>query len=193
MIHTIGDSHSFIPFHNVPNVTTHWLGPVTLKRLGHPEENLLIDTVKLINPPPQDTLLFCSGEIDVRCWVNVHITQRHKNLEDFLQDWVTLYLDKIALLSPWKIAVMGVPPPAPKLKIDRVEFPVTGTDQERVYYTRSINSYLKMGCIIRHFTFLDLSCYEDQNGMLNPVLSDGIVHVGDNTLLLKAINNLGLC
>ena len=190
MIHTIGDSHCWVPFNNVPNVTTHTVGPVTLKRAGHPKENLLIDAVAHIKPQPDDTLLFCFGEIDIRCWVHVHVTQRNKDPNILLQTWVTLYLDKIASLQHPKTAVMGVTPPAPKDRIDRQEFPVAGSDQERVTYTQLLNSLLKKGCQARSFAFVDLSPYADQDGMLPINLSDGTVHIGNNTLLLKALNNL---
>lgn len=189
MIHTIGDSHCWIPFQNIPNVATHTVGPVTLKRAGHREESLLIDTVALIKPQPNDTLLFSFGEIDVRCWVHVHVTQRKKDPNKFLLDWVTLYLDKVASLQH-KTAILGVVPPAPKDRIDRKEFPVAGSDQERVTYTRILNSFLKEGCQARNFAFVDLSLYADQDGMLQANLSDGTVHIGDNTLLLKALNDL---
>jgi hypothetical protein len=192
-IHTVGDSHSQIPFLNAPNTVIHYLGPITLKRAGHPSENLLIDTVAHIYPPVSrsDTLLFCLGEIDVRCWVHVHVTKRQRDLEELLNEWITLYLDKIAALSQMaKIAVLAVVPPAPQALIDRDEFPVAGSDQERVLYTRRINHHLRQGCAQRNFVFVDLSAYEDPQGMINPTLRDGSVHIADNSLLLKAIADL---
>jgi hypothetical protein len=161
-------------------------------RVGNPAENLLPDTVAVINPQSEDVLLFCFGEIDVRNWVNVHL--KRGKLELF-KDWTTDYLNKIASIpSVAKKAVMGIVPPAPKDKIDKAgtQFPVTGTDVERVEYNRRFNSLLAEGCQTRGFVFVDLSSYADQNGLMRAELSDNSVHIANNTILLKTLVDLNL-
>jgi len=185
-IHTMGDSHCFIPFEKTPGFTTHWLGPVTLKRIGHPNETLLLDSVASIQFAPEDSLLLCFGEIDMRCWVDVHVKNRGRQPQPLLQEWIDLYLDKASQLTP-KPAILGIVPPAPKLRIDRDEFPVAGSDQERAAYTILANHILSQGCAQRNLPFVDISVYADPQGMLRYELSDGIVHIASNTLLLKAI------
>lgn len=193
MIYTIGDSHSYIPYRNIPNVITKYLGALTMKRAGHPDEKILLDAIASLQISPSDSLIFATGEIDVRCWVHVHITQRKRELNELLHEWTSLYLDKIlSIQTPAQKIIQGVTPPAPKEKIDREEYPVAGTNQDRILYTNTINSLLSSGAQKRNFLFLDISSYADSTGMINPSLCDGSVHIGDNTLLKKAMKQLSI-
>lgn len=189
-LHTIGDSHSHIPFLNMPGTAIHYLGPITMKRIGTPEEPLLLATAAGI--PPDQTLLLCFGEIDIRCWVHVHLTKRRRELQELLAEWTGLYLDKAASLQR-PTAVLGIVPPSPKAMIDRPdEFPVAGSDDERALYTRTANEMLAQGCATRGFAFADTSAYADPQGMMRRELADGSVHIAETTLLRAELHRLGL-
>ncbi len=192
-LHTIGDSHAWATFVGMPGVSIHHLGPITMKRAGHLGEDLVPRTVAAVAPPASDSLLFSFGEIDLRCWVKVWIDNHRRQEEELLLDWSTLYLDKLAsIATPARKAVLGVPPPAPKARIDRIEFPVAGTDAERISYNRTLNHLLEAGCAERGFAFANTSMYADADGMLRLDLADASVHIANTTMLRAELSRLGL-
>jgi hypothetical protein len=194
MLHTIGDSHAHAPFLNIPGVLTHWVGPVTMKRIGHPSESLLLDTAAVAAPKKGDSLLLCFGEIDIRCWAHVHVSQRKREPNALLADWTSAYLDKAALLARIvPTAILSIVPPSRGSAIDRQEFPVAGSDAERAEYTRIANRLLAEGCPSRGLLFADVhSLYADGYGMMRRELADSSVHINDTRPLKSLLRSLSL-
>lgn len=193
MLHTLGDSHCDFTFRGLP-ASIHRIGPVTMKRVGNPAEPLLNDACARIGLRPGDTLVLCFGEIDVRCWVHVHLARRKDgNLRAMLAEWVDAYLDKAASL-PARTAILGVPPPSPASRIYQTpEFPVNGTDAERVLYTAEMNSLLAAGAAARGLPFIDLSRAAGPDGMLPPERCDAQgIHVDDPALVLDILMKSGI-
>ena len=190
MIHVIGDSHSH-SFDRILGVSIHHIGPITLKRVGYEEDNLLLDKIKEIGLKLNDTLIFCFGEIDIRCYVKPNLIRKLIELEILLTDWVECYLThicKLPGLENIKIYIMSVVPPA---KFDNAnlnpQYPVAGTDEERSNYVKKINEIIFNECNKRKFGFLNIySKYIDGYGMLRQEDSDGHVHIA-NTKFVKEL------
>ena len=185
MIHAIGDSHVIFSYSNIPGVCVHYVGAVTLKRVGNLEDEIISDRILSMNLTNKDYVVFCFGEIDVRCYVKPTIEHRKKTtLDSLLQEWTRDYTYRIASLplSGAKVAITSVLPPTTKELADSVKWPVGGGDFERAIYTQRINEYLKRECVNRNWIYLDTySQYVDEHGMLPPEKSDGTVHLKENT------------
>lgn len=193
MIHAIGDSHSTRTFVGIPGVVVHHLGPVTMNRIGRPEEPLLGNAVAAIKLAPTDVLVFCFGEIDAR--VHIKIQTEYRKLEEVVGDLVARYLDRVALLNSQgaRRVVLSVTPPTTTQRAYNFDVPVEGTDGERVHYTRRLNQLLAEGCHKRGLTFLDVYPeYADPNGMLLVPLADECVHIKDTSRVRKVMQGMGL-
>lgn len=163
MVHLIGDSH----VNSFRWVRKHYLGAVTLKRVGVDEE--LLDFVK-----KRWTCYFCFGEIDVRCHVKNWLHGRAMNA--VLSEWVSKYADRLKRLG-CKVGIVSVTPPTPREFADTKEYPVSGTDNERILYTKWMNYYLREKCLENGWKYVDTYTGNEVNGMLPRELSDGTVHL----------------
>jgi hypothetical protein len=180
MIHALGDSHAIATFGGISSVTTYHVGPVTMYRAGH--GGVLPEIVGGLGLQPEDVVIFCFGEIDVRCHVKMQSERQGMDPEDVLRELATSYLTKIATLDlnyalP---AVLAVVPPVPANRAVNPRFPVVGTDAERSSYTIMLNRRLIAESVARGVQFVDIyTPYADASGMLRPELSDGCVHLRD--------------
>lgn len=185
MLFVIGDSHASCSFVNISNVRIHYIGPVTLKRVGVLEDDFVPNKVKEMSLTPEDILLFVFGEIDIRCYVKLYL-DNHKNstLESLLQKWTGDYANHISLMptNGAQIGIMSVVPPATFSSAESTDWPVSGSDEERVIYTKKINELLKAECQRRNWIYLDVySKYADKKGMLPLDSIYMSVHIKDST------------
>jgi hypothetical protein len=196
MLYVIGDSHSQYSFSGIPNVAIHHVGPVTLKRVGYPEEPLLAITVGNLPLTSADYVVFVFGEIDVRCFVKPTYDRAKTTLEQHLRKWAFRYGSAIASLDTKgaQIVIMSVVPPSTAAQMAEGSlFPVAGTDQERAEYTVQLNAALKLVCEERHWQYLDVySRYANELGMLPSELSDGTLHIGNPDRVKVLLNELRL-
>lgn len=208
MIHVIGDSHSVFTFAGIDGVTIHHIGPVTMKRIGRgffrdPEDSTgrhyLKDTV-LTNEilgmelKPSDVLIFSCGEGETRCFIKPQLECNSISLEELLQFLADRFLDRIKLFGRDGVCV-GVLSIVPPTTYDRAmgEMEPAGTDEERALYTRTLNAILERGCRDRGLLFLDVySRYVDEHGMMILELSDGGVHIKDNSRVRSVLAEMGL-
>lgn len=195
MIHTMGDSHSWLTFSGIDNIDTHHVGPVTMKRVGNVKDDVMSSAIKNINFVANDVLIICFGEIDVRCYVKP-ILERKPDLQVLLQNWTDCYLDqikKLAVPSSVKVYVMSVVPPSSFDKANTIAFPVAGSDSERALYTKEINRLLYNGCRDRALGYFDVySKYVNEEGLLRFEDSDGIVHISNPTHIKQMFEEMGL-
>lgn len=195
MIYGIGDSHCTFCFRDIPNAAPVYCGPITLKRVGYLEDSLIPDQVKQLNLRPTDTIFFCFGEIDIRCFVKPILQHRKITMQQLLQDWVDRYSHRIATLhtNGAKLGIMSVVPPTTITQADSKKWPVAGTDDERVVYTQTINTILAKSCLNNKWIYLDVySRYADERGML-PIKQTAIaVHIKDNIHVKELLVELGL-
>jgi hypothetical protein len=180
MIHTVGDSHAEHTFAGIAGVVTHHLGPVTLKRVGYLEDELLPATVRALALRPADVLILCFGEIDVRCYVKPQMVRPGLDLDGLLSGWVERYLARATTLETngARVGVLSVVPPVPRERAANAHLPVAGSEDERATYTRAINRILAAACAVHGALFVDVySACRDDHGMLPLDLTDGCVHV----------------
>lgn len=191
MLYSIGDSHADFSFRNIDIVSRHHVGPVTLKRVGV-DTTVLAPVLAQLPIGVTDTAIFVFGEIDIRCYVKPNLLHRPITLEQLVGAWADKYVQQVARTSPRNIhkAIMSVVPPSPAHIATTATFPVAGTDEERVQYTRVINGMLKTCCQKYGCLFLDVSTpYEDSMGMLRRELSDGSLHIGDTQFVRNVLND----
>ena len=170
MLFVIGDSHATCSFKDIPDIRIHYVGPVTLKRVGALGDVFISNKVSEMKLTPEDVLIFAFGEIDVRCYVKVNLEhRRNPDLYSLLRGWVMNYVNHISLMETngARIALMSVVPPATLSSAQSVDWPVSGSDGERVLYTQKINELLRDECDKRNWVYLDVySEYADEKGML---------------------------
>lgn len=184
VLRTVGDSHCKWSFIGVPGVHAHWLGPVTMHRIGR-------DGLDLSEVPNDGRTLLCFGEIDVRCHLGVHSQDHPGGTSGVISDLSGKFL-QAALNCGRRVAVMSVVPPA---YVDSTpqhwDLPVHGSDEDRSLLTRELNESLRMGCLEHGLEYLDVhAAYADEDGMLPPELSDGNVHIGDPSRLRKLLEEM---
>jgi hypothetical protein len=165
------------------------LGPVTLKRVGYLEDTIVQDNVNRIGAEAGDIFLFHFGEIDVRAYVKPWSERYRGTLDDLMHDWAHRYGDALAALelNGARIGIVSIVPPVIAERAYNASFPVAGTEEERVEYTKIINKHLAAECDLRGWPYVDVySLYVDDSGMLPCSRSDRSVHIGNN----KAVREL---
>ena len=66
------------------------------------------------------------------------------------------------------------------------EYPFVGTDEERTRFTNKVNFLIKVYCDKYNFIYFNpYYHYADKNGILKSELSDGNVHLGENSFFLQ--------
>lgn len=195
MLYVIGDSHcDLYTFCHIPETIRHRLNAPTLKRVGYKEDSLIRDTVNIYKIQSYDTLILCFGEIDVRCWVKIHLQRSKIPLEEMLQVWVDRYLLCIGdLSSKYRIAIYSVPPPSNLDIVNYYAAPVEGTDSERAEYTKVLNTLLSEGCIKNNLLYIDAySIFKDKDGMLPKGYTDGVHIIDKDGVFRPLLKSYGL-
>ena len=193
-IAVFGDSHGFkcmsgVDCHNFSQ------NSITMHRIGRDK------IIPGFNPNfnhVDNTFVFYYGEVDCRCHVFKQLALG-RNLDDIIEELTTNFIETIKLnITAYKQIIIGSIVPPIKLeeyllKNEPVthEFPFLGTDQERVLYTQLMNKSLKDKCSKNEFTFLDLyNDYARTDGTLVYELSDGVCHIGDNSMILEKLRQV---
>ena len=204
MVYVIGDSHATFTFKDIEGIRLLARRGVTLKRMTYVEEEMLPNIMKRLRLTAKDFLIFCYGEVDIRCHIHPIITHRKKTtLDELLKDWSHRYASRLSLLDvkEAKVVIMSVVPPSSKERIRISEEtkqkeiivlpPAHGRDAERALYTKTINKYLKEECEQRGWIYFDVySRYVDEKGMMIRGKGDGTVHIGDTTEVKKLLQEM---
>jgi hypothetical protein len=201
MIDSIGDSHAESTFRGIPEVATHHLGPLTMKRAAHDDDYFLASGVARLDLDPSDVLIVSCGEADVRCFIKPELDAKRAAPEDLLLPLVDRYLHRLQRLEAngARLGVLSIIPPATYTNVCAFrqamiyQFPPTGTDAERAHYTRVMNQRLQEGCASRGLLYVNVYTeYADDDGMLIPEQSDGGVHIGDTLQVRKVLSRMEL-
>lgn len=177
-ITVFGDSHSFYLFGEVDVCTVHWLGPVTMHRVGRDGLNGL--DVRKYGVNDGDIAVFVFGEIDVRIHVGKQRYEEGRDVEEILETLCTSYLSTIEAnvrqFEKLHVIVCLVVPPSDQG--ENPEYPFYGMLSERVELTRRLNERLGVLSRQKNFHVLDVySPYCREDGSLDHHFSDGIVHI----------------
>ena len=197
-IYSIGDSHADFSFRNIikdENCRVN-LGPITMHRIRRDKADFL-ELYKKHRDKDFDKdsfVIFCFGEIDVRCHINNQIISQQKKENQIIKE---LVLDFVNHIKEQKnifkeVGILSITPPGSILwAAQNNEFPFIGSDFERSRYTIKMNSMLKKLCEYNGIHFIDVySEYSDNKGMLLRNLSDGGVHIGMTSYVEKELNNI---
>lgn len=193
-LYTCGDSHARWTFLGCEDVTSNWLGPLTMHRFGRDVPMLTRDH----GVPQGSDVLMCLGEIDVRCHVARFALEHPGGAPGVLSDLCGRFEAAVlanAAAGGWrKTAIMSVVPPAKKAYAEtNVDYPFEGTDAERAANTAILNGMLRAACYRNGWVYLDVHrLYSDEDGTLPPDASDGNVHVGNPSLALAELRRVGL-
>jgi hypothetical protein len=199
MIYTIGDSHSSFGWSKIDGVACNWLGPKLMYNFNK-------DYFKLKNISDEDHIIFCFGEIDARCHIKKHIINNsyQEIITNICLNYINQLLEIKKINNIKNIYVYNV---LPTRRIETKEpyeitcktymvydevkaqpFPFIGTDLERKLYTLFFNSELKKITEKNNLGFIDVyDKYIDKDGYLNMNLSDGTLHIDDETHLKEYI------
>ena len=201
MLNTIGDSHADFTFRHIPGIWAYHLGPWTMHRVGRDGfQKFDMSKTAFVKG---ERLICCFGEIDVRCHIHRFYTEYQKRVQQngvdssSVPDPIhTLAANYINTILPnceyFKMCVMSVPPPCYTERVAyNPEFPIIGSDAERLLYQRSLNTKLKELCERHNLEFLDLDpFYADENGMMNVIHSSDGVHVTNTQPLHNKLREL---
>ena len=191
-VHVIGDSHSHFSFTGVENCIIHWLGPITMHRVG--KKGLRLIDVRKFDIKEGDTVIFVFGEIDVRCHIGKQRDLRHRNvehiIENLVQNYIKTLLDNRNLFTHLHYVVCSVLPPTNQSY--NPQLPIHGSLQDRIFFTNRLNRRLHEAATAVGLHFLEIpKAYAIGEGYLDPLLSDG-VHIGPgkNHYLKGALDEL---
>lgn len=178
VVHVFGDSHSE-EFKNIPGCIVHWLGPITMHRVGR--DNLSVLDLRACGVLEKQVVVFAFGEIDVRFHIGKQIDIHKRSLENVLETLTKNYLNTILsnrnLYKKLSCIVYSVTPPTDNYS---PEF-CYGTIKERIHITKELNSRLSNLCNGLHINFLDVyDDYSNPDGSLNTSLSDGSLHISSD-------------
>ncbi len=176
-VKVFGDSHSR-EFNNIPGCTVHWIGPVTMHRIGR-------DGVTFLYLPSWGVLegevaVFSFGEIDVRCHLGMQRDLYNRSLDEVIDTLAVCYFNTILInrsaYDNLRCIVYSVTPPTSNGL--NPAYPYYGTLEDRVMITKKLNKKLADLCSLTGVTFLDVyDDYANSEGSLNYALSDGHVHI----------------
>ncbi len=176
-LHTIGDSHAIKGWRRVRvsgvHIFTHHLGPRLMHSFGRDRSYLFGQFL------PKDVIVFCFGEIDVRCHLHRFGSKYASEINRLALSYFEAIDHNLNLLDPIKSCVYSIPPPVRKnlVKENRL-YPFNGSDEERKEYTLTMNQKLRELCSTYGHLFFDvynICC--DEEGYLNMAVSDGYMHI----------------
>lgn len=196
MIYTIGDSHSSFGW-DLNIVQNHYMGSVLCHSIGkYGVERCHLDRVRGL--ADGDVVIFCFGEIDVRCHVHTQVLRScDRSYQHILQELVKNYVNAIQDIvkkcskKHLKVGVYNIPPPSRKsLETMNIHYPYQGSDAERREYTLFMNECLRQECLLKGYVFVDVYFnYVDEHGFLDARKSDGSIHIVDGTYIDAFIRN----
>ena len=196
-IHTIGDSHSYFGWDNIPNVTNHYLCDRLCHSVGRDGLDLCAPEYKIESG---ETLIFCFGEIDCRCHVNKHIRPDFTYME-VIDNIVTKYFAQVKIavdnlyaksgVTDIRVCIYNIVPAVRKsTTCENKSFPFLGSDADRKSYTLYFNTRLKELCVEYGFIFFDVyDKYICADGFIKRELSDGHVHIKNGIHIREFIDN----
>lgn len=196
-IHVIGDSHASFCFtgrnsiaptieythyiYSLPGkniyfpVTISWLGAKTMYGIGR--DGLDYNKYGVKNG---DIMVFIFGEIDIRCHIGRILDQKKKSEEEIINELATSFINRIInnkkkYKDLFCIVSMVI---APTDYFSNPKFPVYGTLQDRINFTKKLNAALQKECSENGISILNsFEYFTNQDGSLKKETSDHLVHI----------------
>ena len=154
------------------------LGPKTMHRVGRDGVNFL--NIKNYGVQNEETAVFVFGEIDVRCHIGKQRDLNNRNLDEVIDTLAKKYIETIVInknmFEKINIFIVSITPPTNQSP--NPDYPIYGSLQDRINITQKLNLKLKELSALNQIYFLDIyQLLSNNNGSLNPPMSDGSVHM----------------
>lgn len=196
MIYIFGDSHARYNFKNLdkPHVNLSH-DSITMHRVGR--DNSIVNFHISYNSSG-NIFIILYGEVDCRCHIHRQLAEG-RDLNSVCTLLVDNYFAAITnnIINYSKIVVCSITPSIRRVEYESVygavthAFPFLGTDEERVTYTRLMNSLISKKCTEFGYIYLDVfEEYSRDDGTLKSELSDGICHIRENSFVLAKLKHL---
>jgi hypothetical protein len=198
MLYIFGDSHAEFNFKNLKHFhenLRHY--SITMHRIGR--DNTIINFDKSYNSI-DNIFILCYGEVDCRCYIKKQLLLNDKlSSTEIIHKLVDAYFATIKnnINEYKKIIICSVTPPQSQAKYEMLngpithEFPFVGSDEERVEYTKYMNTYISQKCQEHDYLFFDIyDHYANEDGILNWDLSDKICHIAKNEFILDKLEEI---
>lgn len=177
-VFVFGDSHAHALFSEVDFCEVHWLGPITMHRVGR-------DGFDAMNLPGcglhgGDIAVFVFGEIDVRVHIGRQCDEQGHSFSEEVARLASGYIQAILGLKTQfpnlqPVVSLVIPPTD---KGSDPQYPFYGRLTERVMITDLLNTQLRALCARHNLLVLDVNTpFRAADGSLRPECSDGHVHV----------------
>lgn len=163
-----------------------------MHRIGR--DNIIINFDQKYNNS-DNVFIFFYGEVDCRCHIYRQL-QLGRNVDEIVESLISSYFNTIHnnIVKYKKIIIGSITPPVNKEWHESIHgvithsFPILGTDEERVNYTKLMNNKIKEYCLKYNYIFLDTyNYYSDKNGLLIIEKSDNNCHILDNSYIHSKI------
>lgn len=197
-VYTVGDSHC-IPYQDSSLIAkVHWIGSVTMHRVGRDLLNFAYipcDPAGFgfeIKSVPTDGIVIVSfGEIDIRNNIYKQIVEKNRNEDEIIETLVIKYKDALdfnAKIYP-RLAVAAIVPPRRNYEADI--FVKCGSDEDRLRFTIKMNKALKEMIEKTSYYYLEFyEIYKDNDGFLCDTLRDSSIHIKHSSEMDLAIQKM---
>lgn len=195
MIHTVGDSHAYHPWHNMGNCIKHIVPETLAYSVGRDGLNR-VDISQYEDIKDGDLVVFSFGEIDCRCHINRFVAEDN-SYENIISDVVDGYISTVKkneekIDKKITIAAFNIVPPPESTTPENPNYPFRGSPQQRLDYVKFFNKRLKLLCEAEGYIFIDIFKEHCNNrGFLNTTYTDGHVHVIDPLFLKDFLQKEG--
>lgn len=184
IIHVIGDSHCR-EFIGIENTISHHIGPITMHRIGRDGFDF-----RAFQVSENDIVILSFGEIDVRCHLGKQRDLKNREIEEVIDALLHQYFQTVVQCRSFyqnlEVILYTVTPPTDQ--IDNPLFPKYGSLQDRIYLSKLLNQKLEKMCSSHGLKLLDVyDDYADATGAFNVFLSDGNVHIAENSAIKKRL------
>jgi hypothetical protein len=142
----------------------------------------------------------CYGEIDCRIHISNQISLG-RNEDDIISNLVTKYFTTLRnnITICKNIIIVGIIPTKRHVDFDKgfntdnykKEDWIRGSDEERVRYTKKMNTLIEEQCKVNNYIYFNpYKYYENDDGTLKYEFSDPSVHLKNNVFFLQEFQNL---
>ena len=181
-IHTFGDSHSNSGWSYFKNdyMELNPIGPKLCYSFGRDKLDLL--NIKHFGVEENDIVIFCFGEIDLRCNIQKYLTSENtydKSIDKIIDNYFKAIEENVKQYNHLNVCVYNIVPTVQKYNtFEYPNHPFMGSDEERKIYVQYFNKKCDEYCKKYKYTFFNIyDKYCDENGYLNKIYSDDNVHI----------------
>lgn len=195
-LYIYGDSHAYLSFNNltIPHLQLFQYA-VTMNRIARDKAIVNFHPAHLSS---ENIYCLVYGEVDVRCHIGKQVRLGRREM-DICRSLVDGYFETIqGQLTTYKaIIIVGIL--CPTDPIDHTHenahpagpLPFVGTNEERIRYTKTMNTLLEEGCLKYGYIYFNpYEFYTREDGCLKYELSDGCIHLGTNHHFLDEFTSL---